>query len=335
MRLIDLHVDWLLQYAPETVVFNPALYSEVEGSLGQAEGYLQTARAAILSCFRTNDDWAKQPDPWAALGQLIARIEAEFPGRLLIGPDDFDRWQDDRDGLAWGMIGVEGFDALIRSAEDLSKLPRLFERGVRLFQPVYHSSSLLGGSATPGDERGLTDLGRDFLNVLASVAPEGPGPRPLFDLAHLNQSATSDALDWFEADPDRPSRVIPVYSHGAPSRPGFEVPRALSIDNLARLRVLGGPIGLCVSPPFFESPGQIIEAVEVVGSLPFRGRVGREGIALGTDFLGVDQTLPGLRNAPEVVSWVQANFDRSAAKDLLHDTALGLIARATGVERPA
>ena len=333
MRLIDLHVDWLLQYAPETVVFDPSLYQGVGGRLTQVEGYLQATRAAILACFRQADDWAGQADPWDALGQLITRLEAEFSGRLLIGPDDFDRWQDDRDGLAWGLIGVEGFDALIRSTDDLARLPRLFDRGVRLFQPVYNATSLLGGSSTLGDERGLTDLGRAFLDTLAGISPEGAGPRPLLDLAHLNPSAMSDALAWFEADPARPRRLIPVYSHGAPVHANYSKPRALTIDNLARLRALGGFVGLGVSPPFFQSPEQVKAAIEVVASHPFEGRIGFEGIAIGTDFLGVDRTLTGLGNADEVVAWVQSNFDRPTAKALIHDNARALIARATGVER--
>jgi membrane dipeptidase len=333
MRLIDLHVDWLLQYAPETTVLEPDLYPGVVERLGQLEGYLQATRAAVLSCYRRGDDWARQPDPWAALGQLISRIEAEFPGRLLIGPDDFERWQEDRDGLAWGLIGVEGFDTLIRSADDPGRLTSLFERGVRLFQPIYAATSLLGGSSASGDDRGLTDLGRRFLDVLDGLASATSGPRPLIDLAHMNPSTMSDVLTWFESDPSRPRRSIPVYSHGCPIHPGFEAPRAITLDNLRRLRALGGYVGLGVTPPFFQSQAQIKQAVELVASFPFDGRVGPEGIAIGTDFLGVDQTLPGLGHAAEVVTWIQAHFDRSMAKDLLHDNALVLIAHATGVER--
>jgi len=331
MRLIDLHVDWLLQYAPETNVFDPDLYPGVRERTSQLDGYLQTTRAAILACFRRADDWAKQADPWEALGQLITRIEAEFPGRLLIGPDDFDRWQADRDGLAWGMIGVEGFDTLIRSADDLDRLPRLFERGVRLFQPIYNTTSSLGGSSVPGDDRGLTDLGRRFLEVLASLADPSAGPRPILDLAHMNPSTMADVLSWFEA---HPSRLLPVYSHGSPVHPGFEMPRAITLDHLRRLRALGGHVGLGVSPPFFESTEQIQEAVELVASIPFEGREGHEGMAIGTDFMGVNQTLPRLGNAAEVVAWVQANFNRPTAKDLLHDNALSLMAQACGVNRP-
>jgi len=333
MRLIDLHVDWLLQYAPESTVFDPSDYPGVAARIGQAEGYLQSTRAAVVSCYRGVEDWASRPDPWAALGDLIARIEAEFPGRLLIGPDDLARWEDDEQGLAWALIGVEGFDALIRTVEDLARLPLLFGRGIRLFQPVYSASSLLGGSSSPGDDRGLTELGRAFLDALATLAPEGPGPRPLFDLAHLNPRASADALAWFEADAARHRRVIPVYSHGAPAHAGFDGPRALPLDHLARLRALGGHVGIGVSPPFFQSPDQVGAAIEAVAALPFEGRAGIEGIAIGTDFLGVNATLPGLANAPEVIAWVEAHFDRPTASALLQDNARGLLARACGVDR--
>ena len=53
---------------------------------------LSATSAAVPSCYRRAADWARQADPWAALGALIARVEAEFSGRLLIGPDDHARW---------------------------------------------------------------------------------------------------------------------------------------------------------------------------------------------------------------------------------------------------
>ncbi len=175
-RLIDLHCDWLLQYAQETTLYDPAHYPWVPGRIAQTEGYLGTTRAAILSCYRAADDWAAQADPWRALAELITRIEAEFSGRLLIDRDDWRRWQDDEpDGLTWGLIGIEGFDCLIREVGDLDRLSGLFERGVRLFQPVYGASSRLGGSAEPGDDRGLTDLGRAFLQVLFDLVPSERG----------------------------------------------------------------------------------------------------------------------------------------------------------------
>jgi len=330
LRLIDLHTDWILQYAPETTVFDPALYPTIPQRLPQAEGYLQGTWAAILSCYRKAEDWARQPDPWSALGDQIARIEAEFSGRLLIGPADHARWLDDPHGLCWGVIGIEGFDALVRTPADLDRLPRLFERGVRLFQPVYTSTSLLGGSSVAGDDRGLTDLGRSFLQTLADVS-QGPfGPLPLFDLAHLNPRAASEALDWFETDPQHSERLIPVYSHGGLSHEGFSTPRAMTLDNLKRLRALGGTIGFGVTPPFYTTVEELKASIETAAEIPFQGRAGFEGLCIGTDFMGVDRTLPGLGNVAELLAWIMSAFDARTAEALVQGNATRLMSRITG-----
>jgi len=332
MRLIDLHVDWLLQYAGEATVFDPACYARVPQRLSQVQGYLQDTSAAVLSCYRHADDWAHhQADPWAALGELVTRIEAEFSGRLLHGRDDLARWRDDADGLCWGVIGVEGFDTLIRGPEDLGRIPRLFERGVRVFQPLYTAQNALGGASAGGDDRGLTDLGHSFLQTLFDLSHDHA--RPLFDLAHLNPRTAADVLSWFEADADRVRRVIPVYSHGAPVHDDFATPRAITQENLKRLRALGGVIGFSVGPPFYTAAEQLKASLENTASLPFEGRVGFEGIAIGTDFLGVDQTLPGLANAEEVMRWISATFDPATAETLIHGNARRLLERTVGDAR--
>lgn len=333
-RLIDLHTDWILQYARETTVFDPSLYPRVAGRLGQAEGYLQATRAAILSCYRNVDDWASQADPWKALAEQITRIEAEFPGRLLAEPDDLVRWRDDAEGLAWGVIGVEGFDALVRTSPDLDRLGPLFRRGVRLFQPVYTSTSLLAGSSAAGDDRGLTDLGRAFLERVASLANSSSGPRPILDLAHLNPRSCSDALEWFESNSHHLERTFLIYSHGCPEHEGFRHTRALTFENLRRLRALGGFIGIGVTPPFFNDPEHIRGAIELVAETPFLGRAGYEGIGIGTDFLGVDEVLPDMRNASEVVAWMESSFEGGAASALSGGNAERFLSRVIGDRDP-
>jgi membrane dipeptidase len=329
--LVDLHCDWLLQYATETTLFDPALYGGVNGRLPQAEGYLTGTSASVLACFRRSDDWAGQPDPWSALGDLITRIEAEFPGRVLAEPADAARWLDDPEGLCWAAIGVEGFDRLVREESDLERLPGLFRRGVRLFQPVYTRENALGGSSEPGDDRGLTDLGRAFLQALCDVSPERVGPRPVVDLAHLGPAAVSAVLTWFEADAGRASRVLPVYSHGAVRHAGFSSPRALEPGSLARLRALGGVVGFSVGPPFYDSHDALRASIAAAAEVPFLGRAGYEGLAVGTDFLGVDRTLAGLGNVEAVVNWLNAAFEPEAAAALIEGNARRLLLRAAGV----
>ena len=57
------------------------------------------------------------------------------------------------------------------------------------------------------DARGLTDLGRAFLQVLGDLtdADASGGPRPLFDLAHLNPIAASCWVTRF------PEHLFPSY----------------------------------------------------------------------------------------------------------------------------
>jgi membrane dipeptidase len=332
-RLVDLHTDWLLQYVPEMTLFDPAIYPRVAQRLNQAEGYLGTTWAAVLACYRSAAEWERRADPWAALIELVARIEAEFCGRVLMSPIDYQRWQDDTSGLAWGVIGVEGFDSTVRLSADLTRLHELFRRGARLFQPLYGGSNLLGGSAIVGDERGLTDLGLAFLATLQDIAADSAGPRPILDLAHMNPRTAGDVLSWFEADEDRIHAVIPVYSHGALWHERCPSPRAISRENLRRLRALGGVVGFGVSPPFYDTPETLKSSIEEAAALPFRGSAGYEGIAIGTDFLGVDQTAPGLRNAAEVVSWVSANFDAESAHALIQGNGQSLFARSVGVSQ--
>ena len=333
MRLIDLHVDWLLQYARETVVFDPALYPGGRDRLGQAEGYLQATRRRSSPATGRPRTGPARPTPGRPSAHLIARIEAEFSGRLLIGPDDFDRWQDDPDGLAWGLIGVEGFDALIRSAADLAGSPACSSGASGSSSRSTTATSLLGGSSSPGDDRGLTDLGRAFLDTLAGLAPDGAGPRPILDLAHLNPAAVVRRPRLVRG---RPGPAVAGHPGLQPRGPG---PRGLRLPEghpARQPRAGSGPSAgssaWASRPPFFESPDQVQAAIEAVAALPFEGRAGFEGIAIGTDFLGVDATLPGLGNAAEVVAWVQADFDRPTAAALLHDNARALIARA--VRRP-
>ena len=87
-------------------------------------------------------------------------------------------------------------------------------------------------------------------------------------------------------------------------------------------------IGLTPGPPFHQSPEELRSAIEQVAAIPFEGRVGYEGIAIGSDFLEFDETLPGLGDADSIGSWLSRTFDREAAALLPRPTP-GDFSRAT------
>ena len=246
----------------------------------------------------------------ASLGALITRVEAEFPGRILIGPDDYHRWTEEADGLCWAVIGVGGFDGLIRSDGDLDRLPSLFERGVRVFQLASSASSVWAG-----DDQGLSDLGRAFVRRLAGLSTDRS---PLLDLAGLSDRATADVLSAFEEEWTPPQCLLPFSS------------QTITGENLARLRAVGGVVGFRVGGEGVCSADDLKRSIEATAEIPYFGRPGYEGIAIATDFNGLDRIVPGLSNVAEVSAWVMATFGPEVAAAILHSNAHAFLARATG-----
>jgi len=269
---------------------------------------------------------------------MLARYEAEFAGRLLIGPEDLARFgSEPADGLCWGMLGVAGLDFLVREPADLDWLSRSFERGVRVFQLVEGPDNLLGGSAGAGDERSLTELGRAVLDRLLEIAPSvgQVGGRPVVDVAGLNARTLAKVIDWAEQDRARAERMVLLSSHGplgglAPECMGMMATTASAHENLRRFRDLGGVIGFSPGPPAAASAEALRETIEAIASIPFLGRAGYEGIGIGTNFLRLPALLPELRDVARLTAWLERTFGPEAGRDLGERTARCLLARAAG-----
>ncbi len=336
VRLIDVHCNWLRQYAPEITTFGPPANGESPERLKPLGGYMTATAAAVLGCGYAPAEWARDSDPWRSLGELIARYEAEFCGRLLISPVDLNRWRSEPpDGLTWGMLGVSGLDYLVRDEADLKRLAELFQRGVRVFQLVETSNNQLAGSAEPGDDRGLTELGRACVSQIAGLAlDENREGIPILDLAHLNPLSMGQVIELVE-DAVRKHTLLLMYSHGAVAHAGFDGPRAIDVQNLSRLRALGGLMGLTPGLPFHQSSDDLKSSIDQIAAIPFEGRLGYEGIAIGSDFLDPDLegTLPDLGDAPAIVEWVSRTFDDTTAGLLLEANARRLPAGAVGQSR--
>ena len=228
VRLIDMHCNWLGQYAARDDDVQPVgIHRDSTPAEAVERLHDGDLRCPALLSQRSAADWELQPDPWRALGELITRYEAEFAGRLLIGPADFKRWRSEPpEGLTWGMLGVSGLDYLVRDQTDLKQLPGLFKRGVRVIQLVETAKSRLAGSAEPGDDRGLTDLGRACLSDIAALSSNvlGEEGRPILDVAHLNPRSMLEVIDAVQ-EAARAGGLLIIYSHGAVAHPGFDGPR--------------------------------------------------------------------------------------------------------------
>jgi hypothetical protein len=216
-RLVDLHVRWLWQYAPDAPLYDPAVAAAIPARLPQVAGYLSDCDAAAVML----GGWPESADPRAALSTDLARLAAEFCGRLLLDPADVARWRADAPhGLCWATPGLAGLDRLVRTPADLDRLPPALDR-LRVVQ-------LAGRPEGPlADADGLTPLGASALDVLNAAASPS---RPIaVELAGLAPTARAAALDRLGPG------LIPLYSESA--APDLA---PLPADEAARIAAAGG-----------------------------------------------------------------------------------------------
>lgn len=300
LRLIDLRIDWLAQYAPESNIFGPGTQIRGLMDLPRLEGYLGATSAAFLMLQRDSEDWLSRGDRWASLGDLITRCEAEFAGRLLIGRDDYRRWENDKEGLTWGVLGIGGFDSLIDSSEDLSKLKALFERGIRVFQPVAMPRNALT------DAEGLTGLGHEFLESLNQLGNHEA--RPILDVAGMNQAALDVTLSWYESIVSRREHLLLVRTCGE-----------FDENRMRRVQMLGGLVGLAASSRCFKTMNELKLGA---GS----GAMKQASFALASDAFGGGIALEGASTARNLIDWAVKTLGKEDAAHLVRDNARSLIA---------
>lgn len=99
---------------------------------------------------------------------------------------------------------LQGFVLLMENADPIlepKQFEEWYERGVRVVGPAWVASRYCGGTSMPG---GLTDLGRELLDVLANF-------KAVLDLSHMAEQAFLEALEAYEGD-------VIIASHSNPRK---------------------------------------------------------------------------------------------------------------------
>jgi membrane dipeptidase len=234
--------------------------------------------------------------------------------------------------MSWGVLGIAGCGFLVREAADLDRLPGLFLRGVRVWQPVGACGGVLGGADVPGDDRGLTALGRAFLDRLVELAGSSASDaRPILDLAGMNAATAAETLHWYDALSTGRQRVLVALTHGSASQTELRDGTSAGGRVAAEIRARGGVVGLTPGLPGCETADAFKALIEAVADVSIPGRTAFEGIAVGTDLLEIDQIAPGLGSAREIARWLGRTFDRRAAFAIAAENARALLLRSIGI----
>ncbi|MEW4570526.1 hypothetical protein AB1L88_21910 [Tautonia sp. JC769] len=296
LRLIDLAVEWPLQYAGEATAIDAADYPGVSRRLGQVDGYLSTALAAIVWIGPAPGD---RPDPWGEISRLMAGVEAEFSGRILADGADLDRFAAESDDtMTWAVVGLRGTASFLNSDDARDRLAALIDRGVR----AVRLAGFVDRPADPTRDRGLSDLERSAIDTLVTASSGRP---LLLDLAGLPPTAAGEAIGRLEAGEG--GKLVPIVSL-AGAMGGLR-----SEEDVSRVRALGGVVGLCPARAFFPDAGAFGNALDEAAGLL---GIDFDAVAIGTGFLGIDEPIDGLGDAPGLLDWLSSRSEPGGARAL-------------------
>lgn len=313
-RLVDLGLAWTEQYAPEIELYHPSVVEEVQPALARLDGYLSATDLAFVLLTADPGRMGVKAGPVEAfVGHQLARVEAEFSGRLILNQESLRLLaRQPRDHLTWALVGLSSAGDLLTRAEDhLPALRRWMDRGVRL---IGLDRPLHAGPA------GDPDWVSQALNLL--VGSQDPERRLAVDLGGLDLPEREQALAWFEGPSGRSSGLavlatrVRLSSASHPAGPGL-----IRLDQAARLGALGGLVGLSVLP----GPETVADTVEALKNAGF-GPGDPGALGLSTDFPrsladSPSATADGLR------VWARERFGPSDAAWLLGGAARAWLGR--------
>lgn len=302
-RLVDLGIDWLRQYAGESTLYEAKVAPWPADRLAEVDGYLSSTVVALV--WINPDPDSAGPTAWASVMDRFARVEAEFAGRLLVGPADLERLDAEAPGsLTWAVVGLRNMAGLLESSDAADRFRILHRRGLRAIRPA-----------------------ADSLERLGAAIDEPGGPGLLIDLTGQSDRAASEFLDRIGTHGRDEGPIVPIATL-APSTSGH--PEGLGAAVLGRLRDLGGLIGLRLRAVEPLGPDALAATIDTIASVPFRDRPGFEGIGLATDFLGEGRAIAGLDRAEAVLDWLASRYDRERASAIAAGNARRAIARVLG-----
>lgn len=218
---------------------------------------------------------------------LRAQIDAAGPRVRLVGSADEAEGWIHSGGLAV-ILALEGGTALRNTEADLDAFWRL---GVRVIGPTWTASSAYAdSSAEPRKDGGLTAAGRELVRRCNSLGV-------MIDVSHMSDAATAGTLDASSA---------PVFASHSNARAVAPVPRNLPDTLLGRIGQGGGVVGLMFHAPFVKNTGTASATDVIRHGQHVRDVAGPGALALGSDWDGRIQTVPGLQSARDLPALLEA-----------------------------
>ena len=189
-------------------------------------------------------------------------------------------------GVFYAFLGVEGMAAI---GEDVSRIDRYYDCGVRLAMLTWNEANALAAGAVSGQQGGLTAAGRRAVDHIRDLGM-------VLDVSHLNEAGFREALERYGG---------PIVASHSNCRALCDVPRNLTDDQLRAIRDTGGVVGLNVYHGFVhDDPAKQTAEMLARHAAHMAEVMGVEHVACGFDFCEFfgpgNEGAEGLENAAHI-----------------------------------
>jgi membrane dipeptidase len=148
----------------------------------------------------------------------------------------------------------------------------------------------------------------------------------------MNARSIDEALGCLNGVPSPRRKWRVALSHGTSSYRDLLDASSPESRTLAELRSRGGVIGLTPGLPGCETLEEWKHLIDRIATLPFEGRPGYEGTAIGSDLLGSQRAAPGLSSARDLTRSLGRAFDLETAAAIASGNAERLLLRSVGID---
>lgn len=225
---------------------------------------------------------------------------------IIFNRSDWEKYRDTK-GLKC-LLTVEGGEPI---GDQMRHLDLLYEMGVRLMTLTWNGINAIGCGSMSGWEKGLTDFGKQVVKRMNELGMT-------VDVSHLNEAGFYDVMEMAQK---------PVIASHSNSRFLHPHKRNLSNEQFAALMKNNGVVGVSIYPLFLgkeENLSVVIRHIEHFLSLG-----GENHIGIGTDFDGIERTIPEIQDASQMDQLLnrllQLNYSESVIKKIAFDNMYRVI----------
>jgi len=307
MKIIDMHCDTILECFRDS---NRPLFSNT-GHLSIEKMREGNALAQFFAIFISPNE-KKTMDPYEIFNRVYEtysteiQINSQYIGEALSAEDIL---RNEKEGKMSGLLAIE--DGVV-IGEELERIEKVFEKGVRLITLTWNFENGIGYPCSDDPEKhklGLKLFGIDAVREMNRLGM-------MIDVSHLSEGGFYDVAKY---------TTKPFVASHSCSRKLCNHRRNLTDDQLKVLANKGGLVGVNFCSDFLEENSNYASMDQIIKHVKHMvDKAGIDSVGLGSDFDGIecDLEFKDYSGYPNLIDRMSKYFNQKELDKICRENAL-------------